>query len=109
MPPQDDYENPLPGKTYISPRLDAFGQQNRKISIASKLIESADTYAFGTIKAEIVIRRREGGKSHITAKFFEDDRKLFVLTVQSYTIATINHIVLHSRLLAMKSRLFFSS
>jgi hypothetical protein len=88
MTSQDDYENPLPGKTYISPRLDAFGRQDRKVRIASKVIESEDTYAFGTIKDEVVLRRREGGKNHIVAKFFEDDRKLFVLTIQGYTIAT---------------------
>lgn len=84
----DSYDNPLPGKTYISPSLDAFGQQNRKVRIASKVIESPDAYAFATIKDEVVLRHKAGAKSEITAKFFEDDRSLFVLSIQGYTVAT---------------------
>src|SRR5882724_7331146 len=83
-----NYENPKPGETYISPSLPAFGQQDRKVRIASKVIESPTTYAFGTVKDEVIIRKKEDAKSYITAKFFEDDRTIFVLSIQGYSIAT---------------------
>lgn len=84
----DDYQNPKEGKTYISPRLDAFGDSDRKVRIASKVIESPDSYAFAKIQDEVVLRHKEGAKSHITAKFLEDNRGIFVLSIQGYTIAT---------------------
>jgi len=84
----DDYENPIPGKTYISPSLQAFGQKDRRVRIASKVIASSNSYAFAKIKDEVVIRHKEDAKSYISAKFFEDDRRLFVLSIQGYTVAT---------------------
>lgn len=84
----DNYENPKPGKTYISPSLAAFGQQDRRVRIASKVIESPITYAFATVKDELVLRQKEGAKTHIKATFFEDDRHISVLNIQGYTIAT---------------------
>ncbi len=32
----DDYQNPLPGKTYISPSLQAFGKKDRRILLHLK-------------------------------------------------------------------------
>lgn len=84
----DNYENPLPGKIYISPRLKDFREKDRKVRIASKVIDSPDAYAFGTIKNEVVIRYYEGQKNYITAKFFEDNREIFVLSIQGYSVAT---------------------
>lgn len=84
----DTYEDPLPGKTYISPSLEAFGQLNRKVRIASKAVASPDAYSFATIKDELVLRHKPGAKTKITAKFFEDDRHLFVLSIQGYTVAS---------------------
>lgn len=84
----DDYDNPKPGKTYISPSLKAFGQQERKIRIASKVMESSDAYAFAKIKDEMVLRYKTGAKTNIKATFFEDDRRISVLNIQSYTVAT---------------------
>jgi hypothetical protein len=84
----DNYQDPKPGKTYISPRLDAFGNPERKVRIATKLIEQPNTFAFATIKDELVLRHKEHAKTCITAKFFEDDRKVFVLSIQGYTVAT---------------------
>ncbi|MDO8360918.1 MAG: DUF4263 domain-containing protein [Devosia sp.] len=84
----DNYENPKPGKTYISPSLSAFGQLERKVRIASKVIESPDSYAFAKIKDETVLRHKEEAKSYIKAMFFEDDRRISVLTIQGYTVAT---------------------
>ena len=45
----DNYENPIPGKTYISQRIDAFGDPQRKVRIATKLIEHSQAYAFAEI------------------------------------------------------------
>lgn len=84
----DTYQNPEPGKTYISPKLDSFGDPKRKVRIATKLIEQPETYAFAQVKDEIVLRHKEGAKTCITAKFFEDDRRIFVLSIQGYTVAT---------------------
>lgn len=84
----DSYQNPEPGKTYISPQLDSFGDKERKVRIATKLIEHPETYAFAKINSELVLRHKDGAKSCITAKFFEDDRKVFVLNIQGYTVAT---------------------
>ena len=77
----DSYENPKPGKTYISPSLPAFGQRDRKVRIASKVIESPSSYAFGTVKDEVVIRKKEeGGRIHqpviaLTAHAMKGDRE----------------------------------
>lgn len=84
----DNYANPKPGKTYISPSLPSFGQQDRKVRIASKVIESPVAYAFATVKDEVVLRQKADAKSNIKAKFFEDDRGIFVLSIQGYTIAS---------------------
>jgi hypothetical protein len=84
----DDYKNPQEGKTYISPSLKSFGDSNRKIRIASKVINSTDSYAFGTIKDEIVLRHKENSQTYISAKFIEDNRGVFVLNIQGYSVAT---------------------
>ena len=84
----DNYQNPKEGKTYISPRLNAFGHPEKKVRIASKVIESPDTYAFAKVKGELVLRQEENAKTNIVAKFLENDRGVFVLSIQGYTIAT---------------------
>jgi len=88
MSRSDNYKNPKEGKTYISPRLDSFGKSDQKVRIASKVIESEDSYAFAKIKDEIVLRHKEGAKTNIKAKFIEDHRGIFVLNIQGYTVAT---------------------
>lgn len=84
----DTYQDPKPGMTYISPKLDSFGDPQRKVRIATKFIEQPETYAFAQIKDEVVLRHKEDAKTCITAKFFEDDRGIFVLSIQGYTVAT---------------------
>lgn len=86
----DDYKNPQAGKTYISPKLDAFRDSTKKVRIASKLIESPDAYTFVKVKDEVVLRHKENAKSYITAKFIEDSRDVFVLNIQKYTVGTDN-------------------
>ena len=84
----DNHQDPKSGTTYISPRLEAFGNPERKVRIATKLIEQPSTYAFATVKDELVLRHKEDAKTCITAKFFEDNRRVFVLSIQGYTVAT---------------------
>lgn len=84
----DNYQDPKPGKTYISPRLDSFGNPERKVRIATKVIEQPTTYAFANIKEELVLRQKDDAKTCIIAKFLEDDRRIFVLSIQGYTVAT---------------------
>lgn len=88
MSNSDNYENPKEGKTYISPSLNSFGEGTEKVRIASKVIESSEDFAFGTIKDEIVLRHKEGAKKYIKAKFIEVPRGLFLLNIQGYTVAT---------------------
>ena len=83
----DSYDNPQPGRTYISPSLDAFNQPGRKVRIATKVIEHPESYAFAEIKGEVVLRHKPDARSCIKAKFFEDNRGMFVLSIQGYTAA----------------------
>ena len=59
----DDYQHPQSGKTYISPSLHAFGAPGRKVSIATKVIEHPESYAFAQVKDEIVLRHKQNAKS----------------------------------------------
>ncbi|MBK5119199.1 DUF4263 domain-containing protein [Burkholderia sp. R-69980] len=88
MSTADSYQDPEPGKTYVSPRLDSFSDPARKVRIATKLIAQPATYAFAQVKDELVLRHKQDAKTCITAKFFEDDRGIFVLSIQGYTVAT---------------------
>jgi len=69
-------------------RSNDFYSSNRNVRIASKVIDSPDSYAFTKIEEEVLLRHKENAKTHITAKFFEDTRGLSVLNIQGYTVAT---------------------
>lgn len=84
----DDYQNPLPGKTYISPSLQAFGDKERRVRIASKILPSEDSYEYAKERDEVVLRKKPDAKTYITAKFLEDTRQIFVLTVQKFVSET---------------------
>jgi len=84
----DDYQNPLPGKTYISPSLQAFGDKDRRVRIASKILLSEGGYEYARERDEIVLRKKPDAKTYITAKFLEDTRQTFVLTVQKFVSET---------------------
>jgi hypothetical protein len=74
-------------KTYISPSLPSFGDKTVKVRIATKAFQSLDDYAFATIKDEVVLRHREGARKTVKAKFFEDCRGVFVLSIQGFSAA----------------------
>ncbi len=82
----DSYKEPIPGKTYISPSLEAFGQKERMIRIASKAIVSKEGYEYAKEKGEIVIRHKEDASTYISAKFFEDNRNIGVLSIQKFMV-----------------------
>ncbi|MAA87583.1 MAG: hypothetical protein CME39_07995 [Haliea sp.] len=84
----DDYQNPLPGKTYISPSLQDFGDKDRRVRIASKILPSEDGYEYAKERDEVVLRKKPDAKTYITAKFLEDTRQTFVLTVQKFVSET---------------------
>ncbi len=84
----DDYQNPLPGKTYISPSLQGFGDKERRVRIASKILPSEDGYEYAKERDEVVLRKKPDAKTYITAKFLEDSRQTFVLTVQKFVSET---------------------
>ena len=84
----DDYLNPLPGKTYISPSLQAFGDKDRRVRIASKVLPSEDGYEYVKERDEVVLRKKTDAATYITAKFLEDTRQTFVLTVQKFMSET---------------------
>ena len=86
----DDYKNPKEGKIYISPSLKSFGQSDKRIRIASKVINSPETYTHAKVRDEVVLRRTGNNKSYISAKFIEDNRGIFVLNIQRYSSATNN-------------------
>ena len=84
----DGYENPEEGKTYISPPIkNAYGDEGT-IRIVTRGIDSPETYEMVKIKGEILLRLTTGGKNVITAKVFEDSRRIHVLNIQQCTAST---------------------
>lgn len=84
----DNYKEPVEGKTYVSPQLNDFQNPERKVRIITKGIEAPESYAFATIKGETVLRLTGGNTKKIVAKLFEDNRQIFVLSIQGYNPAT---------------------
>lgn len=83
----DNYKEPVEGKTYVSPQLNDFQNPERKVRIITKGIEAQESYAFATIKGETVLRLTGGNTKKIVAKLFEDNRQIFVLSIQGYNPA----------------------
>ena len=84
----DNYQKPKPGKTYISPSLPSFGNKERKVRIASKVLASVDGYEFVKERDEVVVRKKPDAATYVSAKFLEDTRRVFVLTVQKFMTET---------------------
>lgn len=80
----DSYLEPKPGKTYISPSLSSFGDKERKVRIASKAVDSPEGYEYAKERDEVVLRNKEDAATYISAKFFEDNRGIFVLSIQKW-------------------------
>lgn len=80
----DNYQNPKPGKTYISPSLPGFGNKERRVRIASKVLPSVDGYEYVKERDEVILRKKPDAATYISAKFLEDTREVFVLTIQKF-------------------------
>ena len=81
------FENKRPDKTYISKRVvpSYDGEKGRPIRIASKVFDSGEDHLFAQERGELVIRVTPGKREQVVAKFYEDDRGLFGLTIQRFT------------------------
>lgn len=87
----EDYEyhrNKKPDKTYFSKSLSFRDQNDRRLRIASKVIDSQEAHSFALENGEHVIRVTDGGRQEIVAKFYEDTRGVSVLTIQRFTTDT---------------------
>lgn len=84
----DSYKNPKPGMTYFSPSLPAFRNPDRKVRIVSKANDQHHGYDYGIEEGEVVIRFKEDAATYISAKFFEVDREIFVLSIQKFKVGT---------------------
>jgi hypothetical protein len=84
----DDYQNPKPGNTYISPALPSFGDKERMVRIATKVLPTSGGLEFVKERDEVVVRYKENAATIITAKFLEDARGVFVLSVQKFMADT---------------------
>lgn len=80
----DSYQNPKPGKVYMSPALQAFNEKTRRVRIASRVTTGGEGYDYAKERGEVVLRHKENAKTCIRAKFLEDTRGIFVLTIQKF-------------------------
>lgn len=88
MDEYDSYLSPKEGKIYISPPFKNSYDPDRKIRLVSKVINSPDSYAFGTVKKEVVLRHKKDAATNIKATLVEGNNSLIVLNIQGYTVAT---------------------
>ncbi len=90
--PFEYYRNKKPEKTYVSRSVSSGpfvrGESGRRIRIASKVIDGAESHQFVQELGSQRIRITEGGRSEIVAKFYEDDRQIFTLQIQRYIVRT---------------------
>ena len=97
----DDYEyfiNKRDDKVYLSKKLfhtdfktDVNGDIKSTIKplrIASKIINPKEGHEFIKDGAEVSLRITKGQRHEIIAKFYEDTRGVFTLTIQKYTVET---------------------
>lgn len=82
----DSYQNPKIGKTYISPALSDFHNKEKKIRIATKALLSTGGWEYAKEHDEIILRKKTDAATCIKAKFLEDNRQTFVLTIQKFII-----------------------
>lgn len=76
----------IPGRTYMSKRIVSEYPDGTKknIRIVSKVMDGKEEWMEAQLKKEIVLRVTPGGRQEVVAKFYEDNRGIFVLTIQRY-------------------------
>src|SRR5262245_60501689 len=95
----DDYEyfrNKRADRVYLSKSLDQLvfrkdekgnlQRMSRPFRIVSKIVDAKESHQFIKDGKEIVLRVTDGGRQEIKAKFYEDTRGIFTLTIQKYTL-----------------------
>ena len=61
---------------------------SRPFRIVSKIVDAQESHQFIKDGKEIVLRITGGERQEIKAKFYEDTRRIFTLTIQKYTVET---------------------
>lgn len=91
------YLGKVPYRTYVSKRINykkviMKNEQSIEKTIplryASKVIDTENAFGFIKEKKEIRLRISDGERQEITAKFLEDNRGIYVLQIQKYTVST---------------------
>ena len=91
----DFHKNKKPAKTYVSrsilpedrpDQIHAHPTAGRRFRIASKVIDTPESHAFAVQHGEHIIRVTDGGREEVIAKFYEDDRGIFTLTIQRFSL-----------------------
>ena len=90
MPKPEEHEyffNKKQDKTYVSKSIkDSLSDAGwSPIRIISKIFEPDEDHTFAKMKDEIVLRVTSGGRQEVKAKFYEDTRHIFSLTIQRFT------------------------
>lgn len=80
----DNYQTPKPGKVYMSRSSPAFSDKTRRVRIATKVPKGDEGYEYAKEHNEVVLRHKQNAKTCIRAKFVEDARGIFVLTIQKF-------------------------
>lgn len=93
--PFDYHKNKKPRKTYVSRsivsserpgELGIQAEPGRRFRIASKVIDGTESHAFVQELGEHLIRVTDGGRQEVIAKFYEDDRGIFTLQIQRFSV-----------------------
>ena len=91
------FKGKLTNKTYVSKRieskkLDVVNGEMMEVIVpiryASKVIDPENAFEFIKVKQEIKLRISDGERQEITAKFLEDNRGIYALQIQKFTLAT---------------------
>ena len=75
------FENRRTDKVIIGKR---FMIGDKPTRIISKVVDGGESYRYGKVLDEIVVRETDGARYQIGAKFFEDDRGITHLTLQRF-------------------------
>jgi len=87
------HKNKRTDRTYISPAFinkNPLTNESKSIRIVSRVIDNTEGYSFAKIKGELVIRVTSHEREELIAKFYEDDRSIFILSFQKFTTKSGN-------------------
>lgn len=94
----DYFKNKRADRVYLSKSLDqkiyqkdengVVQQLSRPFRIVSKIVDAKESHQFIKDGSQIALRITDGERQEIVAKFYEDTRGVFVLTIQKYTRET---------------------